>query len=212
MARYMIHACPARMPYVVDYLLPSLLNQDIEEKDIYIFNDTKKLGNLKAFIASLEWILENWNDVEGVWHIQDDVIISHDFRYITELCDKGMVYGFRSEFDDTDDLWYSFPCIRISNDVVVRFLHWLKTDAKKVSITSAMISNNKYDDALLMFWIRHYYKDYVVRLSPNIVDHVDWLIGGSVVNKQRAKKIVRSVDWKDEYLVEELKEKLYAST
>lgn len=210
MARYMIHACPKRMWYVNDYMIPSMLEKGISEKDIHVFNDDKKLGNLKAFLASFKWILENWNDVEGVWHLQDDVILCHDFRHRTEVYDKGMVYGFQSEYDNATDLWYSFPCIRIKNSIIPKFLYWLNNEIElqhnKEIIT--LVSNNKYDDELLKRWLYNYYKDYIVRVSPNLVDHVDWIIGGSTVNKQRNNKIVRSVDWKDEYLVDELKERL----
>ena len=212
MAKYLIHACNSRLWYVNEYLVPSMIRQGICPRNIHIYNDKMSIGNLKAFLESLNWILKNWKDDEGVWHLQDDVIVSHDFKEQTEKYDKGMVYGFQSEYDKKDDLWYSFPCIRIKNSIIPGFLFWLDMYAPKDSKTSYMIPANKYDDALMMEYLRGYYHDYILRVSPNIVDHVDWLIGGSTVNQQRRKKIVRSIDWKDEYLVEELKEKLNAST
>ena len=212
MAKYMIHAYPKRMPYVEQFLVPSMTEQGINKEDIYVYNDTKARGNLGAFVDSLKWITKNCSGVDGVWHLQDDVIISHDFKEKTEQYDKGMVQGFKTEYDVDKILWYSFCCIRIPNKVIPKFLHWLNTDAVKEKKYRTMISYNKYDDALFQDWVYYHYRDATIQLSPNIVDHVDWLIGGSLVNKQRDKDIVRSVNWKDEYLVDELKEKLNART
>lgn len=209
MAKYLIHTCNKRYWYVRNHLVPSMLKQGIDGKDIHIHLDKECMGNLKAFIDSLHWIQKNWLYEDGVWHLQDDVIISHDFKLKTEYFDKGMVYGFESEYDRDQALWYSFPCIRIKNDIIPSFLKWLDEEAPKDTKLRSMISNNKYDDALMMEWIRLKYKDYVVRLTPNIVDHIDWLIGGSTVNQQRSNKCVRSVSFKDEDLVIKLRRELY---
>ena len=46
-----------------------------------------------------------------------------------------------------------------------------------------------------------------INLNPNIVDHIDYLIGGTVNSSKRSMQI-RSRFWQDEYLVEELEKKL----
>ena len=48
-------------------------------------------------------------------------------------------------------------------------------------------------------------------LDPNIVDHVDYLIGGSVINASRNKP-VRSKHWNEEELVNELTNELRGRT
>ena len=52
--KYMIHACPQRMWYVTEFLVPSMLEQGIPEADITIWNDTEKRGNLAACMAAFE--------------------------------------------------------------------------------------------------------------------------------------------------------------
>jgi len=37
--KYMIHACPERIWYVNNYLVPELLNQGITTQDIIVWND-----------------------------------------------------------------------------------------------------------------------------------------------------------------------------
>ena len=44
----------------------------------------------------------------------------------------------------------------------------------------------------------------VLNLKPNLVDHVDYLIGGSVVNKVRAEKETHAVHFDDTNLVTKL--------
>ena len=47
----------------------------------------------------------------------------------------------------------------------------------------------------------------IYNVVPNLVEHVDFIIGGSIVNKERAKKEVesRSAYFEDRDLVERLK-------
>ena len=52
--RYMIHACPQRMWYVNDYLLPSLKAQGIPEEEIAIWNDTEGKGTLFSCLESFK--------------------------------------------------------------------------------------------------------------------------------------------------------------
>ena len=48
----------------------------------------------------------------------------------------------------------------------------------------------------------------VLNLKPCLVDHVDYLIGGSVVNNNRKEKNVRAVWFDSLDLVDELEERL----
>ena len=79
--KYMIHACNSRLWYVQEYLVPSMLNQGIEQDDIILYVDENSVGNLASCINSF---LALPDDNKGVWHLQDDVIISRDFKERTE--------------------------------------------------------------------------------------------------------------------------------
>ena len=50
----------------------------------------------------------------------------------------------------------------------------------------------------------------ILNLAPNIVDHVDRLIGGSVINGLREEPVYRARYWEEEELFEELKAQLDA--
>ena len=49
----------------------------------------------------------------------------------------------------------------------------------------------------------HHRKDKARNIAPNLVEHVDWLLGGSVANAQRVTQL-RSALWPDQELVEQL--------
>lgn len=115
--KFLIHACPQRMWYVDEFLVPSLQAQGAT--DIEIWNDTEKKGNLFACMESFASRIGNG----GTWHLQDDVIICHDFVERCEEHDEGVVFGFacRNFGDRLDaygevyapDAWNSFQCVRI---------------------------------------------------------------------------------------------------
>ena len=59
------------------------------------------------------------------------------------------------------------------------------------------ISANKYDDSLFMAFLKEQYPLMtILNLKPNLVNHIDYLIGGSIVNPKRAKDAV-SIYWDD---------------
>lgn len=211
MAQYMIHTCKKREWYVKEYLIPSMLEQGIYKHQIIVFTDNGELGNLKAFLTSLEHVAKPSMFYSGTWHLQDDVILSSNFRKVTELNDRGVVQGFVSEYDRDDYYWWSFPCIRIPNTIAADFLKWMRDVAPTNPEYRMWISKNKFDDALFKAYLLEH-KAEVTHLEPNIVDHIDYLIGGSVANHQRGLVSVRSVNWpeEDEHLVTELAAKLKA--
>lgn len=205
MTKYMIHTCWKREWYVNEYLIPSMIKQGINRDDILVYVDRVGAGNLKAFLDSADLLTIPERYKFGTWHLQDDVIISSKFKETTERYNDGIVEGFASEYDKEDYYWWSFPCIRIPNAVLADFVYWVRYIAPKNPQHSVWISKNKFDDAL--------FKDYllqnnvkVIKLIPNIVDHIDYLIGGSIVNRIRSQSQVRSVYWpeEDEHLIMEL--------
>lgn len=213
MAKYMIHAVPSRMWYVEQYLIPSMLAQGISESDIKVHCDYDKEKNL---IACMHAFQEVDMSATGTWHLQDDVIISHDFKEITEKYDYGFVCGFSSMYDGStpsgvvsiQKMWFSFPCIRIPNNIARGCADW---------VLKYMIGNPVYkdwweggvnDDMLFRQYVwQNYSFERVRNLEPNIVDHIDYLIGGTV-NSSKRGVVVRSTHWEDEYLVDELAKKL----
>lgn len=213
--RILIHACPDRMWYVTEFLIPSLQEQGIEDIDLAL-DDTSK-GNLKACIDSFEECGKTQGDT---WHLQDDVLICHDFaEQIEEIPDGIVACGFCHILFEPFNrpmvgmqppvfMFNSFPCIRISNETAAEFVEWFKTDASKRDKYQNWVQSGIHDDG---FWHDFYEEqhphDFVYNIAPNLVEHIDWLIGGSKANVWRGY-ICRSSYWEDEYLVDNLIQKL----
>lgn len=213
MAKYMIHAVPSRMWYVNEFIIPSMLAQGISESDIRIHNDEKKEGNLRACMHSFE---EVDTAAEGTWHIQDDVCICKDFKYLTELYDRGLVCGFSSALYDGPgkvgavhirEMWFSFPCIRIPNQYAIDCADWVFNYLIGNPVYKRYWQSGKNDDWAFRTYLKDYHKnDVALNIAPNLVDHVDYLLGGGTggIRKQEC----RAQYWRDYDLVSELEEKI----
>lgn len=213
---YMIHASPPRMWYVEEFLLPSMKAQGIPENEILIRNDTEGKGNL---LSCMESFRDCGSRPGGTWHLQDDVILCSDFARRTGEHDEGIVCGFGCRnFDASMQergrvpmrfMWYSFQCIRIPNELAGECAEWFFRDAQYYPKFRDKVADRKHDD---FFWreflLERHQELYVENLTPNLVDHVDFLIGGTLVNRLRAKKINRAAFWEEEELVTELEAKL----
>ncbi len=215
MANYLIHAVPSRMWYVNQYLIPSMMDQGIDRANIAVYTDEKHEGNLKAFIRSAECLKD---DTGGTWHMQDDVIISHDFAEVTDKFDDGIVCGFKSEYDGktqaglvgVKQMWFSFPCIRIPNKLFKDCIQWIESQMIGNPVYRTYWEGGVNDDWCFRQYVFQNYRNTAINLNPNIVDHIDYLIGGTVNSNKRGRKI-RSLLWQDEYLVNELEKKLSAA-
>lgn len=217
MAKYMIHACNNREWYVNQYLIPSMLKQGIKREDIILHLDINNKGNLESCMSSFRTIKDFDMQEDGIWHIQDDVIISSEFKKRTEELDSGLVCGFCCDYDFKKqytgvvrvvDMWYSFPCIRIPNKLAVECAEWYYNGLTHPTEVKYFTRNNKNDDLLFKAFLERFYmKENVILVTPNLVDHVDWLIGGSIINKQR-DKIIRALYWEEPELVTELERQL----
>lgn len=209
--KYMIHACPKRMWYVDNYLIPSMLDQGIDKGNIVVWNDIDGVGNLASCLASFASCQE-----EGeTWHLQDDVVICHDFAERTASAPKGVVCGFCvGRYEDaivegetyTKYMWQSsFQCIKIPNYLAVEFAEWIEREKHRLQ---DHISTGKRDDLLFrIFIMEEHFSMNVYNMSPHLVEHVDWLIGGSVINQCRGF-LPRGLFWEDEEIIEDLKQKL----
>ena len=210
--KYVIHACPKRLWYVKSHLVPSMQEQGCENISVDVDEEYK--GSLYAYMNSF---LQLPNDNSGTWHLQDDVLICKDFKHRTELYNGGVVCGFSSAmYDgskpaglvDIKDKWFSFPCIRIPNKIARNCAEW---------VTQYIIGNMVYETFWKLgrnedwaFW--QFMKDYckgmkILNLAPNLVDHVDYLIGGSASAKNRENPC-RSRFFEDVELVEKLERSL----
>lgn len=188
--KYMIHTCPERLWYVREYLIPSMQSQGIS--NIEIWNDIERKGNLQSFVESMK---ECGKRAGATWHLQDDVVISSDFAQKTKMHNNGIVCGFCNEkFGPNISLhgsvpeqfmWNSFQCIRIPNETAKAFYEWFTAYAVNEKRFRGWILQRKFDDSFFQNFVLEHYEGVVTNLKPNIVDHVDFLIGGSVINKAR---------------------------
>lgn len=216
--KIMIHTCSKRRWYVYDYMIPSLLAQGIPREDIFVWLDWTGAGNLISCVDSFRacGLVPG-----GTWHLQDDVIISRRFAELAAAHDDGVVCGFGNEDfgpsmaatgeQPTLFMWNSFQCIRIPNDLAFEFAQWFYTDAQYRTHNEypRFIAEKKYDDTFWRDFMLERHSDMrVYNLAPNIVDHVDYIIGGSIINIGRRKLEYRSAFWEDEDLVDDLAAKM----
>ena len=218
MAQYMIHACPKRMWYVNEFMIPQMLEQGIPESAITVYNDVNRDGNLEACLRSFASV----PDGMGTWHLQDDVLLSSKFKEQTELYNEGIVFGFSGYYDKDDKgnwfepgwvkpklMWSSFQCVRIPNSIAHGFVMWFREYIQHNPIYRNMVSTGKCDDWFFKMYCRSELPDIkILNLAPNIVDHVDQLIGGSVINGAREFPEYRARYWEEEELFNELANKL----
>lgn len=213
--RFMIHACLQREWYVRGFLIPDMISQGIPQENIEVWLDSEKRGNLASCLESFETAGKRGS---GRWHLQDDVLISKDFAEKTAEFDDGIVCGYvheewqqmgvRSGRVPAVFMWNSFPCIRIPDDYARDFVEWFKTDAAFRDTYSDQVRLNRGDDTLWMDWIcENHLDDYVVNISPNIVEHIDFLLGGSVTNSERKAKTLATL-WDDEESFRRMEDKL----
>ena len=209
----MIHAVPERMWYVNDFLIPSLHAQGINK--VTIWNDAGHRGNLRSCMESFL----SCDGDGGTWHIQDDVLIAHDFAKRAADHDDGVVYGFCCEYflDDPGltgtvyipDAWHSFQCVRIPNEWARECAEWVfrrqwETESDNIELP-ALEAANKGDDGFFREFLQcRHGTGTVTNLKPNLVEHVDLLIGGSVLHKWRDYRPT-AYYWNDKHLTAQLK-------
>ena len=207
MAKYLIHSYKDRQWYVDKYLIPSMVKQGIDRGDIDIFEDDGSLGCLEAFMQSCLML----EPEGGTWHLQDDVIISSQFkRWTEEYAQNRVVCGFCSRYSKKcppglvypDLMWYSFPCIYIPNVLAREFATWFYRETIYNPHYESWISKKKFEDSIFMDYLQQYCPGkQILNLAPNIVNHIDYLLGGSIVNSNRVESIVHSIYWEEPELL-----------
>lgn len=211
----MIHAIPQRIWYVEGFLLPMLKEQGAE--NITIWNDRERKGNLEACLSAFESLEGNG----GTWHLQDDVLPCRDFVKRCEKHDEGLVYGFCCRnFNDRlnaygevymPDAWNSFQCVRIPDGYARECAEWVRSEAWRTESASAelpiLVRVNKGDDTFFHeFMIARHGTETALNLKPNLVEHIDYMIGGSAVNWRDYVAISEYFD--DRELIKETHERI----
>lgn len=213
---YMIHASPQRMWYVKKYLIPSMRSQGIPEQEIILRNDTDGKGNLYSCMESFR---DCGAQPGGTWHLQDDVILSRDFAEKTQAHEDGIVCGFGcNNFGPSMQergrvpvlfMWYSFQCIRIPNELAGECAEWFFSDAQYRTQYCSQVADRRHDDWFFREFMTEKHRDLrVTNLCPNVVDHIDYLIGGTLINQARRIQVNRAAFFPDQDLVEKLEEAL----
>ena len=220
MAYYLIHTCNKRVWYVQHFLIPSMYKQGIAPDHIFVYLDKNNIGNLRAWVDSCNRISMQCakQKIDGIWHLQDDVVICKDFKERTEKYDRGIVCGFTCDYENTPvsgefkvsdhKMWWSFPCIRIPNCILENFVSWANINLWQSQYFRENVMRNIADDLVFREWLYdNYAMVYETNLAPNLVNHIDYLIDGSTVYKARNKDVT-SIFWTDTELLDELKQKI----
>lgn len=208
--RYMIHACPKRMWYVNDFLVPAMKDQGIKEKDIYIWNDDKGMGNLKSFVASMKYVKDNCPADDSIWHIQDDVLLASYFKAVTEKISI-VAYGFCNSAWNRDHMyhtgevplnhsWTSFQAVCIPNRVAAQFYDWFQKETAPGHFRlMPWTKSGKCDDTIFKIFLDEKHPvETVFNVRPNVVEHIDYIIGGSTLS-DRDKDGIRCATYWDEW-------------
>lgn len=219
--KFLIHACPSRIWYVQEFLYPSLLAQGADPADVEIWNDAQGKGNLRSCMESFAARTGDG----GTWHLQDDVILCSDFLERCRRYDEGVAYGFacRNFGDRLDaygtvyvpDAWNSFQCVRIPDPWARECSEWVLSQAWEKEIYVAaelpvLWGLGRGDDTFFHEFMNTRHAETVAEnIRPNLVDHIDWLIGGSSLHDWR-DYLARAEFWDEPELIDRLRESIKA--
>lgn len=218
--KILLHAVPQRLWYVENFMLPELKRQGAD--DVRLWVDRTGAGNLKSCMDSFASLTEPG----GTWHIQDDLLFAKDFVKRASGFSGPLANGFCCiPFFDSPwttgqvympDAWHSFQCIYIRNDLArecadwVRSGRWIESPNNELPVLHRA---GKGDDTMFReFMLCRHPELPAYNFAPNLVEHIDWLIGGSTL-KTSGKwyhDLPRSAIWQDEDMVTDLKARLKA--
>ena len=211
----LIHTSPVRNWYVSEYLIPSLQSQNVEQ--ISVSCDHDRSGILQAWLNSTDSLPSSGH----TWHLQDDVLLCNDFKKYASSFDTfdGIVCGICTRYDgDAKDfynvasndfikMWFSFPCIRIPNIVAKSCAHHIRH--VKTNMYDKYKARGTGDDVCFRKYIRNCIPSIqFINANPNLVDHVDYLIGGSSSPFKQANSKPAPSLYFDSEVTEQLKQKL----
>lgn len=218
--KILIHAVEKRLWYVDGFLIPALTEQGIERENINVWVDVHNFGNLESCIESFEFV---GKEAGGTWHLQDDVMPARNFAETArQYTGNEIACGFCVERFDTYPnrtgymperyLWLSFPCIYIPNETAVAFARWYRLADADPDVCR-LRNIGKGDDTLFWLWYHNNRASAMGwNIAPNMVEHVDWLIGGSIANADRTNEPPRAKYWTDDQLVKDLENRIRKQT
>ena len=102
------------------------------------------------------------------------------------------------------------PCIRIPGEIFSHFREWMNSRETQTKFRH-YIMENKHDDVLFQqFLVEQYPKIVGLNLAPNLVNHIDHLLGGSLINQNRGRdtEYIMSRYWDEPELLEEIENSL----
>lgn len=215
--KYIMRSYIERRWYVENFLLPSMYNQGIKPEDIEVFEDDGTLGNLMGFVYVMDYIAKNHDPNEGLWHIQDDIVICKNFAEINQNANpKFLTCGFASSLGDgyekvkktgwqtMNNSWMSFQAVLIPNKYCAHFVKWFNDRVVKGGLFRKRYALNKPDDFFFHWFITHEYPDDLAyNMCPNIVNHVDNIVG-AYCNPQNTGKNI-SYYWLEDDLISQLR-------
>ena len=107
-------------------------------------------------------------------------------------------------------MWYSFPCINISTELTTEFAKWANANLWQSQHFKEAVKRNNCDDLIFREWLYDTHgKTEEINLAPNVINHVDKMIGGSMCNKQRdPNKDTMSIFWDEDDVIANLEKEL----
>lgn len=191
-----MHTCQQRLWYVDGFLLPSLKAQGIAPEMC-----------IDTGAGCLQTTMDCFKTCGDAWHIQDDVVICEDFAARTkdkpEVITCGFVYaGFGPDVGmmgrvNIRDAWYSFPCIYIPGEYAAGCADWFETYARRHPRWEGFARLKINDDGIFRdYMLENHPEAEADNLNPCLVDHIDYLIGGSIVGNEKTPR--RATYWYDD--------------
>ena len=190
----------------------------MEKDDIIVLNDVSGMGNLRSFLFMCNYVVKN--DIGDSWYLQDDILLSSNFvktcmEMRKDIVVNGFVYADPAGNDNykyvglqkPNRYWFSFPCCYIPVKYIQEFLRWFD-EILVAGKYKKMISRNMYDD--LFFWKymqEKHAEHHIYNASPNLVNHIDYMLGGSCLPYQKCK-IRHAYFWNEPEKIEEIQKRI----
>ena len=204
--KFIVRSCNKRLWYVKQFLIPDLIENGISEDDIIHINDDNQEGCLSNWLRACRTQLEECDG--GAWHLQDDVLIASNFSEVagsvpTDIVCNGFVtkdFNPKEIYDigivPVQKYWCSFPCIYVPDVLIAEFLDWYHQKIVVEGKYRKYVEMRRYDDRFFWQLMKERHKDdNCLNIVPNMVEHVDNLLGGSVANNDIAKRKAKSFYW-----------------
>ena len=199
----LIHGCWKRLKYLEGYLAKKL-------PKAHLMVDYYGEGNIEAYRGSYRVMYLNGvlPKTGNTWHLEDDVLPDRRImKWMRELESReGIICGFGTTEIygevEPEDMWYSFPCIRIPNDYLIGFEKWLYHNWMDEDVAMRVAIGKGIDFLFRKYVIQNPIPIY--HHNPCMVEHIDEYIGGSLINER--DKPIKAIRFEDTERLAELKD------